>query len=88
MSLSDSDLKKIQDLLKVTIAEDDTLVRKADIAHLPTKDEYYEQTLKVLKKLDDMEEANEIVVARQTEHSDQIEALQKIHPRGVHPTLS
>lgn len=67
MALSDSDLQKIQDLLKITIAEDNTLVRKADIAHLPTKDEFYEEMSKVLNKLD---------------------RIQKIHPSGLHPTLS
>lgn len=56
MSLTSTDLKNVKDLLKSTIDEDDTLVRKDDIKHLPTKDEFFEETLKVLKKLDNLEE--------------------------------
>jgi len=52
--------------------------------NLPTKDEFFTQTLKVLSKLDDLEVAMKIVSSRQSEHSDQIEALEKIHPHGRH----
>ncbi len=46
MSLTDPDLKNIKNLVKVALDEDDTLVRRDDIKHLPDKNEFYEQTLK------------------------------------------
>lgn len=41
MTLTNSDLNKIKGLMKVTIDEDETLVRKDDLKFLPTKDEFY-----------------------------------------------
>ncbi|OGM13633.1 hypothetical protein A3A76_03035 [Candidatus Woesebacteria bacterium RIFCSPLOWO2_01_FULL_39_23] len=84
MSLTNKDLNNIKDLIKVTISEDETLVRKDDLKYLPTKDDFYEQTVKILKKLDNLEGSMDIVSERQSKHSDQIEALEKIHPNGMH----
>ena len=70
------------DLDKIEVIVEDKVDEKTK--NLPTKDEFYEQTLKVLKKLDNLEESMDIVSSRQSEHSDQIEALEKIHPQGAH----
>ena len=84
MTLTNKDLNNLKDLMKVTIDEDETLVRKNHIKNLPTKDEFYEETLKILKKLDNLEESMDIVTDRQSDHGDRIEALEKIHPNGAH----
>jgi len=52
--------------------------------NLPTKDEFYKETLRILSKLDDLEISMDIITSRQSEHSDKIEALEKIHPQGIH----
>jgi len=74
--LTQNDLDKIEEVVEKKVDE--------KTKNLPTKDEFYEQTLKVLKKLDNLEESMDIVSARQSEHGDQIEALEKIHPQGTH----
>lgn len=51
MGLTDKDLKNIGILVKVTIEEDETLVRKDDIKHLPTKDEFYSKMGEVVGEL-------------------------------------
>jgi len=74
--LAQTDLDEIEKIVDEKISE--------KTRNLPTKDEFFEETLKVLKKLDNLQEAMDIVSARQSTHSDQIEALEKIHPRGSH----
>lgn len=51
MTLTNSDLKNIKSLFKTTLEEDETLVRKDDIKHLPTKDEFYEKMDEVVGEL-------------------------------------
>jgi len=75
--LTQNDLDKIEVIVEEKVDE--------KTKNLPTKDEFYEQTLKVLKKLDNLEESMDIVSSKQSEHSDQIEALEKIHLQGTHP---
>jgi len=75
--LTQSDLNEVEEVVGEKIDE--------KTKNLPTKDEFYEETLKILSKLDKLDEAMTIVTARQSKHGDQIEALEKIHPRGRHP---
>jgi ureidoglycolate hydrolase len=77
--LAQTDLDEIEKIVDEKITE--------KTRNLPTKDEFFEETLKVLKKLDNLQEAMDIVSARQSTHSDQIEALEKIHPLGSHTAL-
>lgn len=77
--LTQSDFGKIEEIVDEKVGE--------KIKNLPTKDEFFEETLKVLKKLDNLEEAMDIVSSRQTKHGDQIEALEKIHPHGSRSSL-
>jgi hypothetical protein len=51
MTLTNGDLKNIKILFKSTIDEDETLVRKDDIKHLPTKEEFFDKEDKVVKEL-------------------------------------
>jgi hypothetical protein len=60
------------------------LVTKDDLKYLPTKDEFYEQTLKLYKKMEDLESEKDILSSHSSDHSDRIEALEKIHPKGNH----
>ncbi len=66
------------------VVEEKGLVTREDIKYLPTKDQFYKETIKILKKLDDLEAEKDILSHNVSDHSDRIEALEKIHPNGVH----
>jgi hypothetical protein len=77
--LDDEDMKAIKDLMEVTIdeaIEKNELVTKSDISHLPTKDEFYEQTEKILKRLDDLEVDKDLLSHRVSDHEDRITNLE------------
>lgn len=78
-ALDDNDLNAIKDLMKVTIdeaIEEKGLVTKEDISHLPTKEEFYEQTGKILKRLDDLEAEKDVLSHQVSDHSDRIEKIE------------
>ena len=52
------------------------LVTKAAISHLPTKDEFYEQTGEILKRLNDVEEEKDVLSHHVSGHSDRIEKIE------------
>lgn len=78
--LTQKDLDEVEKVVEEKVGE--------KTKNLPTKDEFYEQTLKILKKLDDLEESMDIVSSRQSEHSDKLEVLEKIHSQGIHSITS
>ena len=49
---------------------------KADKSHLPTKDEFYEQTEEILKRSNELEEEKEILSYQVSSHSDRIEKIE------------
>lgn len=74
------DLKAIKDLIAVTVdevIEGKELVTKSDLRHLPTKDEFYEQTGEILKRLDDLEVGQKLLSNRVSDHEDRIESIEK-----------
>jgi hypothetical protein len=79
MALTDNDLKALKSLMRVTIEEtarDLELVTKEDVKHLPTKDEFYEQTGEILKRLDNLEVEKEVLAHHVSEHEDKISKIQ------------
>ena len=74
-TLDGNDLKAIKDLIEATIDEKE-LVTKSDLSHLPTKDEFYEQTGEILKRLDDLEIEKDLLSNRVSEHEDRIEKVE------------
>ena len=77
--LDNDDLKAIKDLMEVTIEEtieSKGLVTKDDTSHLPTKDEFYEQTGEILKKLDDLQEEKDVLSHQVSNHEDRIEKIE------------
>ena len=78
-TLDNDDLKAIKDLIEVTVEEvidKKELVSKSDISHLPTKDEFYEETGKILKRLDDLEQEKDVLSHRVSEHEDRLEKIE------------
>ena len=77
--LDADDLKALKDLIGVTVedvVERKKLVTKSDLSHLPTKDEFYEQTGEILKRLDDLEEEKDVLSDRVSKHEDRIEKIE------------
>ena len=79
MALTDQDLKAFKDLIEVTVEDvidRKELVSKRDLAQLPTKDEFYAETGKIIKRLDDLEQEVKILTHQVSEHSDRIEKIE------------
>jgi len=82
--------KKEIDIIKVIkeavseVFEEKGAVTKEDLKYLPTKDEFYEETLKILKGIEDLKDEKDILSHQVSDHSDRIEKLEKIHPQGKH----
>ncbi len=89
---------EIKLLKKIKIMFDETLEIKLDekleekfkekLGNLPTKDQFYEETLKVLKKLDDIEVQMTMLSNRTYDNTDKIEKLEKIHPHYTHSAFA
>lgn len=91
MVLTDEDLKAIKTLMKITIDEEleikleQKLTEK--LGRYPNKEDFYAETVKILKKLENLEAEKDILSSSSSDHSDRIEVLEKIHPHGKHQIL-
>lgn len=74
-------------LLKQSVKEairEEALVTKDDLKYLPTKEEYYACEDKTMKELKAIREEITVLNGRVSDHSDRIDALEKIHAQGAH----
>jgi len=76
MVLTDKDLQTIKDLLGVII-EKKGVVTKDDLGGIPTKDEFYKKTTKLLKEIQDMRGELELVNGRSSENRERITKIEK-----------
>ena len=81
MALTDTDFKHFEKLIKVTIEEDETLVRKDDIKHLPSKEEFYEREDKIMNELKAVREEISILSDTNRKINDQEERLEKVEAK-------
>ncbi|HTK03374.1 MAG TPA: hypothetical protein VL401_01225 [Alphaproteobacteria bacterium] len=51
MALTKSDFENIKEIVKMALSEDETLVRKEDIKHLPNKEEFFDSQDKLIGEL-------------------------------------
>lgn len=78
-ALNDDDLKAIKDLVEVTVDEvfeKREVATKKDLSHLPTKEEFYEQTGEIIKRLDNLEEEKDVLSHQVSNHEDRITHLE------------
>lgn len=78
-TLTDADIKLLREVF-VDKVEFDDRVRKIvteATGHLPTREEFYEQTEKLYKRQTDLEEEKDLLSHRVSKHSDQIERIEK-----------
>ncbi len=91
MALTSGDLKKIKEVFELVFVEkveELGLVSKEDIKHLPTKEDFYAKEDTLMKELKDSREEVLMLSQHSSDHSDAIEALQKIHPHNSHPNFA
>jgi hypothetical protein len=72
MTLTNGDLKKIKTLFKQTLDDDETLVRKDDIKHLPSKNDFCEKMDEVVGELKTVREEQPSQSKRLSDHEDRI----------------
>jgi hypothetical protein len=80
--LDSDDLKAIKELIEVTVEdviEKKELVTKADISHLPTKDEFYGKMDEVMGELKAIREEQTVQGQHLSDHEDRIEKIES-HP--------
>lgn len=85
MAITSDEFDQLKNLMRIVVEEviDQKLLEK--IGNLPTKDEFYQQTLKILKNQEDLEIEKDLLSAHSSEHFDRLEKLEKIHPDYQHP---
>ncbi|MEK7472981.1 MAG: hypothetical protein AAB625_03000 [Patescibacteria group bacterium] len=77
----------IKEAVKVALGEMD-ITTKDDLKYLPDKDTFFEETLKIMKRLDNIEEQTKMLSNRTYDNTDKIEKLQKIHPHNSHQVFA
>lgn len=64
------------------VFEEKEVVTRADLKYLPSKEEFFEKMDKVMDELKTIREEQTIQSHHLSDHSDRIEALEKLHPQG------
>lgn len=86
LMLTQKDLAALGNFIELRLDQKlDPILEK--INHLPTKDEFYEETLKLYKKLEDLEMEKNVLVRQVRRQDERIDSLEDIHPDGKHKTL-
>jgi hypothetical protein len=87
MSLTKSDLINIKVLFKTVLDEDETLVRKNDVMHLPTKEEFYSAEDKLMGELKTIREETELLSDLNRKVNDNNDRIEKIEIKlNIEPT--
>lgn len=87
MALTAQDLNKIisatQKIVGYAVSELKEEL-SSQISHLPTKDEFFTMEDKVVGELKKTREEQDLLTYRVSQHTDDITALQDIHPQNKH----
>ena len=81
---NDNDLFELMKQAVQVVFEEKEVITRDDLKYLPTKDEFYEENLKILKRLDDIELQMKMLSSRTYDNTDRIDVLEKLHPKGKH----
>ena len=90
MALSGKDLNALEDLIDQKIEEkaETTLATKADIRHLPTKAEFYDQSDKLMKELKATREDITSLSGLQSQVHDHEERIHKVEKKlNISPSI-
>jgi len=83
MTLTNNDFKALEDLIdqKIEDKAETTLATKADIKHLPTKEEFYEQSDKLMKELEATREEITVLSGLQSQVHDNEQRIEKVEKK-------
>ena len=83
MALSDDEFKALEDLIDQKLEEkaETTLATKDDIKHLPTKEEFYDQSDKLMTELSAVRQEITILSGLQSQVHDHEERLEKVEKK-------
>jgi len=83
MALSDKDFKALENLIDQKIEEkaETTLATKEDVGHLPTKEEFYDQSDKLMKELKATREEITTLSGLQSQVHDHEERMGKVEKK-------
>ncbi|KKQ91944.1 MAG: hypothetical protein UU16_C0013G0004 [Candidatus Woesebacteria bacterium GW2011_GWA2_40_7] len=81
MTLTSGDLKNIKVLFNQVIDENESLVKKDDISHLPTKEEFYGREDKLMGELKTTREEIVILSDLNRKVNDNEERIEKIEEK-------
>lgn len=87
MGFSDKQMIALQNFVKQVVVEtieEQEVVTKKDLSHLPSKDEFYEAMDKLSGEIEDLREEVTVHNAEVSRNSDKLEKLEKIHPSYSH----
>ena len=88
MTLTKSDFKNVKELVKAAINEDKTLVRKDDIKHLPTKEEFFDREDKMMGELKAIREEITMLSDLHSKVNDHEDRIEKVESKlGVRPAI-
>lgn len=77
--VTQSEFDQFEDLMRKVVRE--------ETAHLPSKDKFYEETLKILDELQEIRDDNKILNNQTKDYDDRLEKLEKLHPQGHHAVI-
>ena len=93
MVVTKADLDDLKEWIDIAVDEkldkviETKIATKDDISHLPSKDDFYKETARLLSKMEDIEDSITILNNRTSDHSDKLEKLEKIHPQYAHASI-
>lgn len=103
MALTNDDKQFIVDTIKSALSVDRKYLRvylddlfdtkleekvKQYVGNLPTREEFNSRMDEMMGELKTVREEHAMLSQHSSDHSDAIEALQKIHPHNSHPTFA
>jgi hypothetical protein len=79
--------ENILEVIKQAVAEvfdEKDVITREDLKYLPSKEEYYKREDEMITELKAIREEITVQSGQLSDHSDRIENLENIHPRGKH----
>jgi hypothetical protein len=82
--------KKQENILEVIkqavteVFDEKDVITREDLKYLPSKEEYYKREDEMMTELKVIREEITVQSGQLSDHSDRIENLENIHPRGKH----
>ena len=88
MTLTNSDFKGVKEIVNEAIDDNENLVRKDDIKHLPTKEEFFDREDKIMGELKAVGEEITTLSDLNRKVNDHEERIEKVETKlGIQPAI-